>query len=193
MRRTIVASACAALLSAACATEPDHLQMEPKEHVFKRVGEDLWWKAVAVNKQGRALPKLTAMSWSTSDAQVVTVDSVGRVRAMGPGHATLSARLGKLVADAEVEVEVVERVAVEPGELSLKAWGDPKPIAIRVFGPNGRELKGRLPMARCMDEEVCRATSSEVHPVDPGKTTLVVSAEGKKVEIPVTVTGAKRR
>lgn len=193
MGRTIVASACAALLGAACATEPDHLQMEPKEHVFKRVGEDLWWKAIAVNKQGKALPKLTGMSWKTSDPQVVAVDSVGRVKAVGPGRATITARLGKLSSDAEVEVEVVERVAVEPAELSLIAWGDAKPIAIRVFGPNGRELKGRLPVARCLDEDVCRATGGKVHPVDPGKTTLVVSAEGKTAEIPVTVTGSKRR
>lgn len=193
MRRTIVASACAALLGAACATEPDHLQMEPKAHVFKRVGEDLWWKAMAVNKQGRALPKLTAMTWKTSDPQVATVDAVGRVKAVGPGHATVTARLGKLSADAEIDVEVVEGVAVEPAELSLKAWGESKSIAIRVLGPNGRELKGRMPVARCLDEDVCRATGVEVHPVDPGKTTLVVSAEGKKAEIPVTVTGAKRR
>lgn len=193
MRRTILASACAALLSGACATQPDHLQMEPKTHVFKRVGEDVWWKATAVNKQGKALPKLTAMTWKSSDPAVATVDAVGRVKAVGPGHATITARLGKLSADAELDVEVVEGVTVAPAELSLKAWGEHKKIAIRVFGPNGRELTGRMPVARCLDEDVCRTLGNEVHPVDPGKTTLVVSAEGKTAEIPVTVTGEKRR
>lgn len=194
MRRTMLgATAGATLLWAACAGQPDHLQMNPKEHVFKRIGEDLWWKAMAVNKQGRALPKETAMGWQTSDPKVATVDSVGRVKAVGPGSATITARLGAVSAEALVEVVVVDRVSVTPAELTFEARGEPKKIAIRVLDAGGRELRDRMPVARCLNEEVCRTASDQVHPVDPGQTSLVVSAEGKKAEIPVTVTGATHR
>lgn len=181
-----------ALLVFGCTGKPDYLEMEPKEHVFKRPGEDLWWKVVAKKRDGSTLYKAKA-SWSSSDPRVAAVDEVGRVKAVGPGRATLVAKVGGVAAEANVEVVAVGRITVEPGELSLEARGPPKALAIKVFDQEGRPLFDRAPSVRCVNEEVCRTGREGVHPVDPGQTMVLVTVEGQWAEIPVRVgPGGKR-
>lgn len=194
MRRTRLFAVVAALaiLTAGCTPEPDYLEMEPKGHVFKRPGEDLWWKAVAKKRDGRTLHKVQ-VSWRSSDDRVVTVDEVGRVKAVGAGRATVYAVAGKVEAEANVEVVAVGKLVVEPTELKLEARGEPVPLTITVYDQEGRLLKDRMPFARCEDEDVCRTSERGVHPVDPGQTRVVVTAEGQKAEVAVTVEAAGRK
>jgi hypothetical protein len=179
----------------ACEQKPDFIEMDPKEHVFKRPGEDLWWHIVAKTRQGKTLPKQRGKAvWSTSDEKVITVEAeTGKVKAVGPGSAMVRAAVGQLTAEAPVEVIAVGKVTVAPTELKLEARGDPMPITMEVFDTRGRPLKDRMPMARCMNEDVCRTAADGVHPVDPGTTKLVVTAEGAKAEAEVTVVPSKEK
>ena len=96
MRRAAL-MAILALVSTACANKPDYLDMQPKEHVFKGVGDELWWKAVPTKHKGKAFPKMQPeVSWATSDAKVATVDAEGKVRSVGPGQATITATLREM-------------------------------------------------------------------------------------------------
>jgi len=174
-----------ALVAGAC-SKPDFLEMNPKEHTFKRTNEELWWKATAKTRQGQVLHK-EKVTWSSSDEKVAKVDFAGRVTSMGPGRATIIARSGEVKAEALVEVLTVGRVEVEPKELTLKARGEPQAVTVKVFDYQGRPLADRLPMLRCQNENVCRTSQAGVVPVDPGETVLVVSADPAKTEIPIKV------
>jgi hypothetical protein len=99
----------------------------------------------------------------------------------------VTAKFAGLTAEATVEVVTVAKVSVEPPELKLQARGEPQKIVMRVFDSLGRPLTDRKPMARCQNEAVCRTNNDEVHPVDPGETTLVVSTEGKTAQAHVVV------
>ncbi len=192
-KKTAILAGALAILALGCDPKPDFIEMDPKEHAFKRPGEDLWWGIVAKTRQGKVLTKQKGKAvWSSSDEKVVTVEAAtGKVKAVGPGSAMVRAKLGTLTAEAPVEVLAVGKVTVEPTELKLDARGDPQELKMEVFDTRGRPLKDRLPIARCRNEEVCRTAGSEVHPVDPGQTKIVVSSEGVETEVQVTVAKGK--
>lgn len=183
---TAVVAALSLLVLAGC-EKPTYIELDPKEHTFKRVGEDVWWHAKARTRQGKFIHTKT-VSWSSSDPKVIAVDAKGRVKAVGPGRAMVRAQAHGLVSEAPVEVQGVGKVTLEPtAGLTLDARGEGKPITIKVFDLNDREVSDRQPVARCQDENVCRVFPDGVHGVDSGETTLVVTCEGARAEIPVKV------
>ncbi|MGI5861924.1 MAG: Ig-like domain-containing protein [Myxococcales bacterium] len=190
MRRVTLIAALA--LAAAACQKPEYLDMQPKEHVFKGIGDELWWKAIPKSRQGKSFQKQQSeVRWATSNSKVAIVDEVGKVHSVGPGQATITATLGELKAEARVEVVTVAKVTVTPTELSLEARGEPQPLTITVYDYLGRELKDRMPLVRCENEDVCRISNLGVHPVDPGETVVAISAEGQRAEVKVTVVPAK--
>lgn len=166
---------------------PKVIDLDPKEHTFKRVGEDVWWQAKVRTKRGKFLQTKT-VTWSSADPKVVEIDAKGRAKAVGLGRTTIVANSGSLRFEAPVEVLGVGKVTVEPAEgLTLDARGAPKAITVAVFDPAGHPMRDRTAMARCESEDVCRVFGKDVYGVDSGETTLVVSCEGAKATLHVKV------
>ena len=189
----------AALLCAGCTTHPDQLELAPKDHVFIGRGEALWFKALPKAENGKRFPKLQAdVRWTSSAPDVVAIDELGRATSVGPGQAVLTATLGELRYEARVEVRVIARV--EPAETSLTLTlatdesGEfvrtPHALAATVYDTLDRKVEGQRPRLRCLDENVCRTSNDQVLPVDFGKTTLEVRAEGAIATLPVEVVPA---
>jgi len=184
------------LASALCACDkPSFIELEPKEQTFKRIGEDLWWKAKARTKQGKYLHQVT-FTWTTSDPKIVTIDAKGRAKAVGAGHAAIIAHVGELSAEAPVEVQGVGKVTLEPvEEITLDARGEGKPITVKVFDLAGHPVTDRTAVVRCQNEDVCRVFPDGVHGVDSGETILVASCEGlssNEVKVKVLPTEEER-
>jgi|GEM_PF-1513078 Bacterial Ig-like domain (group 2). len=189
--------ASAALTAAAgCTTQPAKLELEPKEHTFNGIGENLWFKALPKAENGKPFPKLQAdVRWTSSDPGIVSIDAHGRAQAVGAGQAVLTATLGTLKYDARVEVRSEGRIEIEGGEitltLSVDEFGDPvrEPVTVKaaVFDTLGRKYEGRKPVLRCADENVCRTSNDKVVPVEPGETRLIASSGSASAEIPVKV------
>ncbi len=68
------------------------------------VGEVEQLKAGALDHNRFPIPGV-AITWTTSDAAIATVDQTGRVRGVGPGLAKITAAAGSLSATARVRVE----------------------------------------------------------------------------------------
>jgi hypothetical protein len=66
--------------------------------------EGLGWELTAAAYTKDGLPTTRTVEWSTSDARVARVDDDGRVTALAPGQATVTARLDKASGTAEVMV-----------------------------------------------------------------------------------------
>ncbi|MGC4120598.1 MAG: Ig-like domain-containing protein [Myxococcales bacterium] len=189
MRRVALTTltALSALVLFGC-DKPAYIDLEPKAYTFKRVGEDLWWKAKVRTKNNKFIQTKTVV-WTSADPKVVSVDAKGRAKAVGPGQTTISAECEGIKSEAVVDVQGVGKIVVEPAEgLVLDARGEGKPIKVTVFDLAGHPISDRAPQYRCQNEDICRVFPGPlVNGVDSGETTLEVSCEGQKVSIPIKV------
>ena len=189
MRRValIALAALAALVLVGC-DKPAYIDLDPKSHTFKRVGEDVWWKAQVRAKNKKFLQTKNVV-WSSADPKVVAIDEKGRAKAMGPGQTTIKAECEGIKSEAVVDVQGVSKVTVEPTEgLVLDARGEGKPIKVTCFDLAGHPTTDRAPQYRCLNEDICRVFPGPiVNGVDSGETTLEVSCEGQKATIPIKV------
>ncbi len=101
--------------------------------------------ATATDARGHVIGARFAR-WHTSDSTVATIDTVGMVRAVREGHATITATVDGASADAPITVVPV------PGALTLLAGGGqdgpagaslPEPITVRVLSRRGKPLGGQ--------------------------------------------------
>lgn len=192
MRRfALIGLAVLAVLSTLGCDKPAYVDLEPKAFTFKRVGEDLWWKAKVRAKNNKFIQTKT-VTWTSADPSVVSIDAKGRAKAVGPGQTTITAMCEGIKSDAVVDVQGVSKITVEPAEgLTLDARGEGKPIKVTVFDLAGHPTIDRVPQFRCQSEDICRVFPGDEGPVvngvDSGETTLLVSCEGKTATIPIKV------
>lgn len=123
MSRRVLFIAAAALLLGACdSTEPrvpTALQVD-QQTVSLQVGETATVEAVVVDQNGRAYdapPEGFAITWSTADANVATVED-GEITGVGTGQTTVSASAGSLPT-AQVQVQVQGALEITGGTFDL--------------------------------------------------------------------------
>lgn len=145
------------------------INLSPEEVLLVRLGETKTFRVNATDAEGGRVTG--AAQWAVTDESVASVNQSGRVQAVGPGVASVTATLGGITGSARVEVYIPEAVdAYEPGEsywgrrsyteyipgelplvLSAGHGGDLRPgeIATRTYGTtaadsNTRELTMEL-------------------------------------------------
>jgi len=146
MRRVAILAlvALAALVFAGC-EKPAYVDLEPKDHTFKRVGEDIWWKA-KVRAKNKSFMQTKTVVWSSADEKIVSIDAKGRAKAVAPGQTTIVAECEGIRSEARVEVQGVGKITVEPAEgLTLDARGEGKPIKVTVYDLAEHVITDRAP------------------------------------------------
>jgi hypothetical protein len=98
-----------ALLSWSCgdSTEPPRptsISVNPSDVTFDALGGTRQASAQVLDQNGQPLPT-EAISWSSDDAQVASVDSTGLITAAGNGTTEISASSGTLTGNVSVNVE----------------------------------------------------------------------------------------
>ncbi len=83
-------------------------------------GQTAQLEAITRDSAGRPLTGL-AVTWSSGNAAVATVDQSGTVVAVAPGSATISAASGGKTGTAAISVSLLNPVAFAPGGLALGA------------------------------------------------------------------------
>jgi len=197
VRGAIPALALAAALGpvlAACgpsriATDPASLQLTVR-------GQRAQLHATPMSRDGSEMPR-EACTWSSSDERVATVTAKhndATVHALGHGKTVVRCAVGGKSVDVPVLVTLVTRVEVQPRTLVLRVLDEPAPagLAVRAYDPDGHEVEGRNPVARCLDEDVCRGDArAQVWPVGPGDTTVVVQVGDARGDASVHVVDAR--
>ncbi len=87
----------------------------------------------------------TMVSWRTSDAAVVAMDSLGQATGMSPGEATLTSAFGELQAGLRIQVVAVPAsVTVVGGEDQRASAGRPlaTPVTAQIVSRSGRPVPG---------------------------------------------------
>jgi hypothetical protein len=191
--RLALAAAAAASL-AACG--PARIETEPASLELHGRGHKVTVHASPVGKDGQPMPR-DACKWSSSDEKVATVGArhnEATVTAMGHGRATVRCAIGGVAAEVPVTVALVARVEVTPRALELRVLDEPLPSAlvIRAFDADGREVRGRPALSRCLDENVCRGDArGQLWPVAAGDTKVAVEVDDGAAEVAVHVVDAR--
>ncbi|WP_419942299.1 Ig-like domain-containing protein [Candidatus Palauibacter sp.] len=96
------------------APEPTTVDVTPEAASLAALGETVQLSADVRDQIGRPLPD-AALSWSSADTTVVTVDTAGLVTATGSGSTTVTATAGSASGDARLSVmQSVHAVIVSP-------------------------------------------------------------------------------
>ena len=175
-----------ALASLAGCSRVDYVEIEPDQVNMQRRGEALWLRAKAMSRNGMYFPR-TYVEWSCDNPKVVTIDSVGRLTAAGPGHAVCTAKAGGKTGTVDINVQTVESVRVEPATLTLYEQDEPFTPKVMALDQAGHELHGRVVDMKSKDEHIASVDGEHIYPVNPGTTEITLSADDRRTVLPVTV------
>ena len=133
----------------------------------------------------------TAVSWTSSDASVATVDASGLVTAAGNGTATITATAGSVSGTATVTVaQEVGAVAVTPAADTLVAFGDTVRLSAEALDANGHAVEGAELGWASSDTQVATVNASSLVTA-AGNGTATITATAGSVSGTATVTVAQ--
>ncbi len=179
-------------LLAAC-EKATRIEMDPTSLRFGLRGQTAKVHAAPIARSGETVPDQICV-WSSSDEKVAKVSGPhndGTVTSTGPGSAAIRCTIGEIHAEVPVTVRVVAKVTVKPDRVDLKMVDEPTPfpLQVSVADDSGAAVQGRMALAVCASEDVCRGDGrGQLWGVAAGDTTAYVEVEGvKSATVPVHV------
>jgi hypothetical protein len=135
-------------------------------------------RVVVLDQQGRAMSR--PVRWSSSDPQVAVLRADGRLSAVAPGRATITAEAdGRRAAVQLTVTPVVAGVTVSPASEQLQP-GQSVVLTATALGRDGRVLTDQTPVWRSSNEQVAVVSSvGRVTAVGAGATVISVAVAGQ--------------
>jgi uncharacterized protein YjdB len=153
------------------------------------IGSTINFAARVLDQRGDAMDReLDRVRWRSSDPLVLRLGTGDFFDAVGPGTATITARLGALTETVDVTVSApVERIELDRTAVDLEV-GDNAALTATVLGPNGIQLPASSVRWRSTDANVATVDASgRVTAVGRGRATVAAGAEGVAGRAQVTV------
>jgi len=153
-----------------------------------RPGQALVLSAAVLDEFGKPVVGPAPVTWTSSDGAIATV-SEGRVIAVGPGTATVTAAFGGVRGTAQVSVKLPEfaKLVVKPAKLHLRR-GDTIRLRAEPLDRSGHPVGGVGVTWRSSDGRIATvAADGSVHAMKKGKVKVTATASGKSATVPVVV------
>lgn len=129
-----------------------------------------------------------AVSWSTSNGDVASVDNDGKVTGVAPGECTVTAYAGPLKASCAVTVSGIPVESVSLSETELEMAVGSKRMLYATVSP--ADAEDRAVKWESSDEGVVSVDYlGEISAIGVGEASVTASAGGKSAVCKVTVTG----
>jgi hypothetical protein len=155
-----------------------------------RPGEVIPLSVVVVDDTGKPVTVPRTITWSTSDAAVARVAD-GKVEAVGPGSATLTAATGQLKGGVTLTVRVPDfaKLALTPAKTQTLKKGDRFTFKVAALDKKGQKVGG-VPVSWKSSDARIATVSAEgvVTAVKKGSAKITASASGKSATVGVSVT-----
>jgi uncharacterized protein YjdB len=155
-----------------------------------RPGEVVPLSVVVVDDTGKPVTVPRTITWSTSDAAVARVAD-GKVEAVGPGSATLTAATGQLKGSVTLTVRVPEfaKLALTPAKTQTLKKGDRFTFKVAALDKKGQKVGG-VPVAWKSSNARIASVSADgvVTAVKKGSAKITATASGKSATVGVSVT-----
>ena len=123
---------------------PATITIEPASATLTYISQSTNFTATVRDQYGAAMT--AAVTWSSADESVFTVDGTGRVTAAGNGSASLQASSSGLNATASVTVEqraAAIKVVSGDGQEALRGTTLPEPVVVRLEDRGGHGVAGQ--------------------------------------------------
>ena len=183
---------CPLLCTLLACEKVDYLELAPEAVVLKQPKGEVWVQAKAMSHTGVQAPRVM-IGWSIKDPSIATVDEKGKVRPLKSGHTEVVATHKSITASVPVDVLYVEKVEVEPKEVTVTEGGDP--VELKAIGLDylGRPLKDRSPTFHSSDPKVVSMGQNAVFGLAPGSGVVEVQVDGAKASVKVVVEADKTK
>ena len=177
---------------AVAAPVPTTVGITPDTIEFTALGQSVQLGAQVHDQAGRAMEGV-ALSWSSADTLVVTVDSAGLVTAVGTGSTTVAATAGEARGEALATVmQSAGSVVVKPAADTI-APGDTLRLAAEAFDENGHPVEGATLTWSSTDVSVARVDGSGlVTGAGEGTATITAAAGDARGTAAITVENPDR-
>ena len=144
--------------------------------------------------QNNAPMPSAVVTWSSSEASVVTVNASGLVTAAGNGTATVTARSGTATSSVPVTVkQVAVSIVIEPSEVTLMSLGSTIQLTATVVDRNGQPVTDTVVTWRSSDISVATvAASGLVTAVGNGTATITALSGSIARTVSVVITDTAR-
>jgi uncharacterized protein YjdB len=155
-----------------------------------RPGETVVLSVVVVDDAGKPVTVPRAIVWATSDPAIAKVAD-GKVEAVGPGTATVTAAAGALKGIATVTVKVPEfaKLGLTPSKTQTLKRGDNLALRVSALDKKGKKVGGVPVKWKSSDPRIATVSADGVvHAAKKGSAKITASASGKSATVQVTVT-----
>jgi uncharacterized protein YjdB len=155
-----------------------------------RPGDTVLLKVTVVDDTGKPVTVPRTITWTTSDAGVARVAD-GKVEAVGPGSATITASTGSLKGVATVTVRVPEfaKLSLTPAKTQTVKKGDRMAFKVAALDKKGQKVGGVPVTWKSSDPRIATVSSDGVvTAAKKGSAKISASASGKSATVGVTVT-----
>ena len=177
----------AVLVVASACDKVDYIKIAPDSVVFKQLNNEVWLTGHAMNHQGRRSER-ASIGWKIADPAIATVTEKGLLKPLKSGHTEVIATHQGVEARAGVDVLLVEKVVVEPTEVTVMEGGPSVELKARAFDYLKRELKDRTPTYKSLADKTVSMGQNAVFGLAPGEGNVEVQVDGVKASVKVTVT-----
>jgi lactocepin len=155
-----------------------------------RPGETLVLSVVVVDDAGKPVTVPRTITWASSDPGVARVVD-GKVEAVGPGSATVTASTGTLKGSSSVTVRVPEfaKLSLTPAKTQTLKKGDRLTLKVAALDKKGQKVGG-VPVAWKSSDARIATVSNEgvVSAVKKGSAKITASASRKSATVGISVT-----
>jgi len=170
------------------------LELAPTDVVFKQPNNTQQMEAKAMARNGVRAQRPNLV-WSVGDESVAKVTPKGVVSPVADGDTEVIVRVGDVEARVPVHVIYVDRIEVEPKELTIIQGSPSQKVSIKAFRKNGKLIEGRSAIMSTVDKNVARVAGGEgeILGLDPGTTDVTVQVDNAKTTFKVTVVEEKAK
>ncbi len=145
-RTTVTAMSGDASGTAAVTVEqvPAAVTLAPGSLAFTALGDTATLAATVLDANGHVIEG-AAVTWSSNDHKIATVDTMGLVTTVGNGRATITLMSGDVSGTAAVTVQQApETVTLAPDSLGFSALEDTATLVATVLDANGHAIEGAV-------------------------------------------------
>ena len=159
--------------------EATKITVSPSSAALQSLGETVRLTATVLDQNGNVMTDV-AVTWSSRNNEVATVDAAGLVTAVAGGTVMVQAATGTVTGTAEVRVDQTPvEVRVSPGADTLTALDDTVRLSAEAFDANGHAVADAV-FAWSSDDETVAAVDADglVTAAGPGGARVTAETRG---------------